>query len=259
MLRVKNHFQKTRLPETKTSFSKIMNKPLCFVRSWNQFLHRTEERRMNLTAADLLHRSLIFHKAQDKTWLLFNVLSTCLDDLLDCFHTHKTFYAKREKKKKIQMWRNIRPGSTDPRATTESKPAGAFFKVWLSLVMVCSLPRATSHRNITPVFLEVLTKKQDTTWWRPATAQQPLTPNVCVCFLFFVFFWTSLTVSCWLAVFRGKINTAANAPPRMRHDSQAALQDGRHHRYVGSVPQQTAVLQSPVLTEPHSLRDAAKF
>lgn len=50
------------------------------------------------------------------------------------------------------------PGSTDPRATTLSYPAGAFFKEELSLVMVCSLPRATSHRNITPVFLEVRTE-----------------------------------------------------------------------------------------------------
>lgn len=64
---------------------------------------------MNLTADDLLHRSLIFHKAQRQdVTVFFNVLSTCLADLLDCFHTHKTFYAKREKKnsnvKEYQTW-----------------------------------------------------------------------------------------------------------------------------------------------------------
>lgn len=153
---------------------------------WNQFLQRMEERKMNLMADDLLHRSLIFHKAQDKTWLFSLMCCQCVwTTYLTAFTLTKHFMQKE--KNKIQIWRNIRPGSTDPRATTESKPTGAFFKVWSSLVMVCSLPRATSHRNITPVFLEVLTKKQDTTWWRSVPAQQPLPPTICVRF-FGVFF-----------------------------------------------------------------------
>lgn len=66
------------------------------------------------------------------------------------------------------VWKRkeLLPGSTDPRATTQSYPAGAFVKEELSLVMVCSFPRATSHRNITPVFLEVRTKntRQEKKW-----------------------------------------------------------------------------------------------
>lgn len=125
-------------------------------------------------------------------------------------------------------------------------------------MMACSLPRATSHRNITPVFLEVVTKEQDKTQRRSVSASDHFCVYVCVCFFCF-FLQSRLTVTCWLAVFRRKINTAPNAAPWMRHDSQAALQDGRHHRYVGSVPQQTAVLQTLVLTEPIPLHGAAKF
>lgn len=143
--------------------------------------------------------------------------------------------------------RRVRPGSTRPRATTESKPAGAFFSEQLSLVMVCSLPRATSHRNITPVALEVLT--EDKTRSR-ATITQHLPPRV-------FSIPSRLTVTRRLAVFRGEVNAAADTASRMRHDPQATLQDGRHHRDVRSVPQQTAVLQALVLAEALPLRDAA--
>jgi hypothetical protein len=34
----------------------------------------------------------------------------------------------------------------------------------------------------------------------------------------------------------------ADAAARVRHDAQAALEDGRHDRDVGAVPQQAAVL-----------------
>src|SRR4029434_7197073 len=44
-------------------------------------------------------------------------------------------------------------------ATTESKPGGGFFKELSSLVMVCSLPKATSLRNINPKPWEVETAK----------------------------------------------------------------------------------------------------
>lgn len=54
----------------------------------------------------------------------------------------------------VQNLKSTAPGSTMPRATTLSYPAGGVLKEQLSLVMVCSLPRATSLRNITPVFLE---------------------------------------------------------------------------------------------------------
>lgn len=68
---------------------------------------------------------------------------------------------------------------------------------------------------------------------------------------------TRLTVTGRLAVFGGKINASAHAASRMRHDPQAALQDGRHHRDVCPVPQQTAVLQALVLAEALALCDAA--
>ena len=44
------------------------------------------------------------------------------------------------------------PGSTWPRATTLSKPSGAFLRELSSAVMVNSFPRATSFRNMMPVF-----------------------------------------------------------------------------------------------------------
>lgn len=44
----------------------------------------------------------------------------------------------------------------------------------------------------------------------------------------------------------------------MRHYSQAALQDGCHHGYVCTVPQQTTVLQALVLTKSLSLQRAKK-
>lgn len=65
---------------------------------------------------------------------------------------------------------------------------------------------------------------------------------------------TGLTVTGRLAVFGGKVNAAADAASRMRHDPQAALQDGRHHRDVCPVPQQTPVLQVLVLAEALALR-----
>ena len=53
----------------------------------------------------------------------------------------------------------IPPGSWEPLATTESKPGGGFFKELSSLVMVCSLPKATSLRNINPKPWEGLAAK----------------------------------------------------------------------------------------------------
>lgn len=256
MLRVKNHFQKTRLPETKTSFSKIMNKPLCQELKPISPPHGGTQDEFNGWWLVASQPHIPQSPRQDVT-AFFNVLSTCLADLLDCFHTHKTFYAKREKKK-FQC-----EGTSDlvplilapPPSQSLQEPFSRCGCLW----WWCAPCRGRPHTG---------TSRQ--CFWRFSLRSktqhgegQRLHNNRCLptfaCFLFFVFFWTSLTVSCWLAVFRGKINTAANAPPWMRHDSQAALQDGRHHRYVCSVPQQTAVLQSLVLTEPLSLRNAAKF
>ena len=53
------------------------------------------------------------------------------------------------------------PGSTWPRATTLSKPSGAFLREQSSAVMVNSFPRATSFRNMMPVFWEVHTVGRD--------------------------------------------------------------------------------------------------
>ena len=62
-----------------------------------------------------------------------------------------------------------------------------------------------------------------------------------------------LTVSSRLAVLRGEVDPSPHAAPGVRHDAETALQDGRHHRDVGPVPQQTPVVQLVVLEEARPL------
>lgn len=66
----------------------------------------------------------------------------------------------------------------------------------------------------------------------------------------------SLTVTRRLAVLRCKIDTTTNTASRVGHYPQTTLQDSCHHRYVCAVPQQTAVLQTVVLSKPLTLQYA---
>lgn len=118
-------------------------------------------------------------------------------------------------------------------------------------MMVCSLPRATSHRNITPVFLEVRTKNPAGKQMSHILVTASLIADETLCV-----FSYSLTVSCRLAVLRCKVDTTTNTASRMGHYPQSTLQDGCHHCYVCTMPKQTAVLQTVILTEALTLQHA---
>jgi hypothetical protein len=57
-----------------------------------------------------------------------------------------------------------------------------------------------------------------------------------------------------LAVLRRQVHAGAHAAARVRHDAHAALHDGRHHRGVGTMPQQLAIADVVVFRETLALR-----
>lgn len=143
------------------------------------------------------------------------------------------------------------PGSTRPRATTLSKPEGASFKEGSSLVIVYSLPSATSLRNITPVLFEVRTKicdrkKEFSTLLKALSFSK----WSCIC---------GLTVTYRLAVFRCKIDPTTDAASWLRHYPQAALQNSCNHCYICTVPQKTTVFQLVVLSKTLPLQGGTRI
>lgn len=50
------------------------------------------------------------------------------------------------------------------------------------------------------------------------------------------------TVAGTLGVLGGKVDATAHAAARVRHDAQAALENGSHHSYARAVPEEAAIV-----------------
>ena len=150
------------------------------------------------------------------------------------------------------------PGSVLPLAMTESKPLGGATRLESSMVMWCSLPRATSLRNMMPVFPAQRTigrrchiKHIANDWERCLYTKSNLTnqnPNTAWCNVPMQQSYhmqsqsSHHTICSRLAVFRGKVDALAYPPPRVWHDPEARLEYGCHHSHIGTVPQEATII-----------------